>query len=159
MITTSLGLTNQSVSQSSTSASRLMQSQNTTVGSSIKISSKGQKQMNQFRYGPVRAVQQTMPHSFSSGLNNLQKNVLSNQRRSAAAGAQGHGSSAAGTKGNLLSGSHQKQRPNSSKPAGSSNNANSSGLDLSGLGPVGVDRPNTANNGRPASPGSMLSKS
>jgi len=41
--------------QSSTSASRLMQTQ-AQASTSLKISSKGSKQMSQFRYGPVRAV-------------------------------------------------------------------------------------------------------
>jgi len=51
----------------------------TSANASLKIATKGSKQMNQFRYGPVRAVQQPMPHSFSSGINNMQKN--NNQRR------------------------------------------------------------------------------
>lgn len=54
--------------QSSTSTSRLMQSQAATgTSTNLKLSTKGSKQMNQFRYGPVRAVQQSMSNSFTMG--------------------------------------------------------------------------------------------
>ena len=93
-ISTNMGMFSSSIEQSSTSASRLMQSQ-TQINTSIKIATKGSKQMNQFRYGPVRAVQQTMPHSFSSGIANLQKHVISQQKTL----GEGKGQ----TKNNLLS--------------------------------------------------------
>ena len=141
--------------QSSTSAGRLMQNSVSASGS-LKIQSKGSKQMNQFRYGPVRAVQQTMPHSYSSGISNLKQNVLSQQRRSGAAGLNTGNQGTKGGTSSLLSGSQQKQRPNSSKPIGDSSAGNTSILNISGQ----QDRSLNAGQARPSSPGisSGLSK-
>lgn len=37
--------------------------------------------MSQFRYGPVRAMQSSMPQSYAQGLNNLKQNMLSQQQK------------------------------------------------------------------------------
>ena len=84
----------------------------TAAGASLKIQSKGAKQMSQFRYGPVRAVQQTgIPHAYASGgVSGTLKSstgVLGKQRRS----NQGTPQSS-----RPVTGSTVKQRPSSSKP-------------------------------------------
>ena len=88
-----------------------------------------------------------MPHSFSSGIANFQKNVVHQKTTGEAKGQY---------KNSLISGGSQKQRPNSSKPLGSVNEF-SSGLDLNAM--MQEQRPGTSGGGaRPASPGTTQSK-
>lgn len=160
-----MGMPSGMYGHSSTSTSRLVQSStmqqnqqqhltgnnpNNAASSSLKIASKGSKQMNQFRYGPVRAVQQPMPHSYVSGMANLKQNVLSQQNQQR---RQGQGNSAASGSKNLVPNQSQKQRPSSSKP-NLQNSAGNGNLDISGIS-TNQERPMSSSGVRPASPGSQ----
>ena len=119
----------------STSASRLTQTSSNS--GTLKLNAKGSKQLNQFRYGPVKA---SMPLSTSiaeSTVNSsfAQKKTSTSQKTPLSAGTT-------------------KNRPNSSKPI--QQKKNSDFLDLSKeidkMNTSGVTRPGTAG-GRPPSPG------
>ena len=104
--------------------------------------------MSQYRYGPVRAVQQSMPQSYTSGLTSLKQNMMGQQQQKRPGGASMNGLSGS-KQGSLLAGSAaQKQRPSSSKPLPNSKG----GLNMSVVGNTD-NRPASSGGIRPASPG------
>ena len=114
---------------SSTSASRLMQTGSNS--GTLKISQKGSKQLNQFRYGPVKA---SMP--LTSSIADSTVNSSFSQKRAMGQSAK-----------SPVSANTVKNRPNSSKPI--QQKKNSDFLDLS----KDLDRMNTSVGGRPTTAG------